>query len=137
MKGFLALMFFKGALLKDAGRVLVEQGPNSRSAKRIEFTSIDEVKRLSPTIVSLTCEAIDVERAGLTVAPAPALEFAEELQERLDSDPTLAAAFAALTPGRRREYNLHIADAKQAKTRIARVDACVAKILAGRGFRDR
>ena len=137
MKGFLALMFFKGALLKDAGKVLVEQGPNSRSAKRIEFTSIDEVKRLSPTIVSLTCEAIDVERAGLTVAPAPALKFAEELQERLDSDPTLAAAFAALTPGRRREYNLHIADAKQAKTRIARVDACVAKILVGRGFRDR
>jgi len=61
----------------------------------------------------------------------------EELQHRLDADPALKAAFEALTPGRRREYHLHIAEAKQASTRSARVDKCVPKILAGKGFRDR
>ncbi len=137
MKGFLSLMFFKGALLKDPKGVLVEQGPNSRSAKRVEFTSVEDVNRLSKTIVALVKDAIRVEKAGLTVAPAPELILVEELQQRLDTDRRFEAAFSALTPGRQREYHLHISGAKQAKTRIARLDACAPKILAGKGFRDR
>ena len=137
MKDFLALMFFKGALLADPEGVLESQGPNSRSAMRITFTSTDAVERLAPTIAAYVAEAIDVEDAGLEVAPAPALALVEELQHRLDADPALKAAFEALTPGRRREYHLHIAEAKQASTRSARVDKCVPKILAGKGFRDR
>jgi uncharacterized protein YdeI (YjbR/CyaY-like superfamily) len=137
MNDFLSLMYFKGFLLKDTKGVLVEQGPNSRSAKRIEFTSVKDVERLSKTIVALTKEAINVERAGLTVGPAPDLVLVEELQQRLTADHALSEAFYELTPGRRREYNLHISDAKQPKTRIARIDACVPKILVGKGFRDR
>lgn len=70
-------------------------------------------------------------------SPPPAVELVDELRNRLDDDPALATAFAALTPGRQREYNYHIAGAKQAATRARRIDACVPKILAGRGFRDR
>jgi uncharacterized protein YdeI (YjbR/CyaY-like superfamily) len=51
--------------------------------------------------------------------------------------PALKAAFEALTPGRQREYNLHVSEAKQAKTRKTRVDKFVPKILDGKGFRDR
>ncbi len=65
------------------------------------------------------------------------MDLVEELQRRLANDPELAAAFAALTPGRQREYNFHIAGAKQAKTRESRIDKCVPKILAGKGLRDR
>lgn len=67
----------------------------------------------------------------------PAIELVEELRNRLDGDPDLAAAFVSLTPGRQREYHFHIAGAKQAETRERRIDKCVPKILAGRGFRDR
>jgi uncharacterized protein YdeI (YjbR/CyaY-like superfamily) len=81
--------------------------------------------------------AIAVEDAGLSVGPAPELELVDELTERLAADPDLAAAFEGLTPGRQREYNLHIADAKQAKTREARIDKYVPQILAGKGMRDR
>ncbi len=137
MKNFLALMFFKGALLDDPEGVLVEQGPNSRSARRIEFTSVDDVTRLAGTIVAYVDEAIDVEAAGLEVAPAPELVLVDELRHRLDEDPELKAAFEALTPGRQREYHLHISGAKQAATREARVEKYVAQILAGKGFRDR
>jgi uncharacterized protein YdeI (YjbR/CyaY-like superfamily) len=137
MKAFLALMFFKGALLKDPEGVLVDQGPNSRSARRIEFASVDEVSQLSGTVQRYVAEAIDVEDAGLEVGPAPELQMAEELQRRLDQDPAFRAAFEGLTPGRQREYNLHFSDAKQAKTREARVQKYVPKILAGKGFRDR
>jgi len=137
MKDFLSLMFFKGALLDDPEGILKEQGPNSRSARRIEFTSASDVDRLADAVRSYVAEAIEVEEAGLEVGPAPELELAPELQERLAKDPDLAAAFDALTPGRQREYDLHIADAKQAKTREARIDKYTPQILAGKGMRDR
>lgn len=137
MKDFLALMFFKGALLSDHDGVLESQGPNSRSALRICFRSTDDVARLAGTITAYIAEAIEVEEAGLEVGPAPEVTFVHELQQRLDLDATFRTAFEALTPGRRREYNLHFSEAKQAATREARVEKCAPKILAGKGFRDR
>jgi len=137
MKHFLALMFFKGALLDDPDGVLESQGPNSRSARRMCFTSVDGVKERADTIAAYVHEAIEVEEAGLEVGPPPELELVEELRVRLDDDADLKAAFEALTPGRQREYHLHISSAKQATTREARIDKYVPKILAGKGFRDR
>ena len=137
MKNFLALMFFKGALLSDPAGVLHAQGPNSRSARRMQFTSVDDVERLAGVVTEYLDEAIAVEEAGLEVEPSPELELVEELQHRLDENPELKAAFEALTPGRQREYHLHISSAKQSSTREARVDKFVPKILAGKGFRDR
>ena len=137
MKEFLALMFFKGALLSDREGVLEEQGPNSRSARRIRFTSVEDVARLADTIRVYIEEAVDIEAAGLEVGPAPELVFAAELQSRLDQDPAFKAAFESLTPGRQREYNLHFSEAKQAKTRAARIEKCAPKILDGKGLRDR
>ncbi len=137
MKAHLALMFFKGALLSDPAGILREQGPNSRSARRIEITSVEQVHDLAEVLGDYLAEAMEVEAAGLTVEPRPELELVEELQARLDSDPELRAAFAALTPGRQREYHLHISEAKQATTREARVDKAVPRILDGKGLRDR
>ena len=137
MKDFLALMFFKGALLNDPAKILESQGPNSRSALRVCFTSTDQVEQLADTIAAYVDEAITVEAAGLTVEPAPALELVSELTERLASDPELSAAFESLTPGRQREYNMHFSDAKQSATRVARIDKYAPKILAGKGMRDR
>ncbi len=137
MNDFLSLMFFKGALLNDAAGVLEEQGPNSRSARRIVFTSPQDVARLSETVRTYVGEAIDVEDAGLEVGPAPDPILIDELQNRIDTDAAFKAAFESLTPGRQREYNLYFSDAKQAKTRQARVDKYAAKIMEGKGFRDR
>lgn len=138
MKGFLSLMFFTGALLADPDGLLVEQGPNSRSAKRIELRSLADVERTATAITRLIEEGIEAERSGRSVTPPPSeLVLVEELQRRLDEDAALRAAFAALTTGRRREYHLHISGAKQAKTRASRVEDCVPLILAGKGLRDR
>lgn len=136
MKDFLAVMFFKGALLPDAEAVLREQGPNSRSARRMELTSTEEVATSAGTIEAYVAEAIAVEDAGLSV-PVAELVLVDELQQRLDADTELEAAFEALTPGRQREYNLYVSDAKKSETRTGRVDKCVDRILAGKGLRDR
>jgi uncharacterized protein YdeI (YjbR/CyaY-like superfamily) len=137
MKAFLALMFFKGALLDDPDGVLQEQGPNSRSARRMTFTSVGDVHRLESSIIGLVQQAVAVERAGLAAPTPPPLELVAELRERLDADPHLAAAFDRLTPGRQRQYHLHIAGARQSTTRRSRVDTCIPRILAGKGLRDR
>lgn len=137
MQGFLALMFFKGALLEDPHGLLREQGPNSRSAKRFEFTSVDEITDVADAIADYVADAVEVERRGLTVEPAPERELVEELRQRLQADPELRTAFESLTPGRQREYDLYVAGAKQASTREARIDRNVERILAGKGLRDR
>jgi uncharacterized protein YdeI (YjbR/CyaY-like superfamily) len=136
MNDFLALMFFKGALLKDPAGILRSQGPNSRSAMRVELTSVGQLSKLAKSLRAYAKEAIDVEDAGLSVGPAPDVVFAEELQQRLDADRAFRVAFEALTPGRQREYNLQIISAKQPTTRVARIEKFAPRILAGKGFRD-
>jgi uncharacterized protein YdeI (YjbR/CyaY-like superfamily) len=136
MKDFLALMFFKGSLLSDPDRALHDQGPNSRSARRMQLTSTDEVAGMAGTIEAYVAEAIAIEDAGLSV-PEVELVLVDELAARLADDRELEAAFERLTPGRRREYNLYVGEAKQAKTRGDRADRCIERILAGKGLRDR
>lgn len=137
MKQFLALMFFKGALIDDTDGVLEDQGANSRSAKRMCFRSTASIAAQATTIETYVRRAVEIEKAGLSVPASTELELVAELQARLDRDQSLNEAFMALTPGRRREYHLHISSAKQAVTRESRVDACVPRILSGRGLRDR
>ena len=136
-KPFVALMFFKGALLEDPSGLLEEQGENTRSARRVPFTSATEVRARKAAVVQLVKSAIEVEEEGLELPEPGELVLVEELQERLEADPKLKAAFEALTPGRQREYHLHVSGAKQAKTRVARVAKHVERIRAGKGLRDR
>ena len=137
MKGFLALMFFKGALLEDPEGILEEQGPNSRLARRICFTSVGDVARLHDAVRAYVERAIVVENSGLDLGARPETVLIDELQDRLAQDPPLREAFEALTPGRQREYNLHFSGAKQAATRRARIDKHAQRILDGKGLRDR
>ena len=137
MKAGMTIGFFKGALLSDPDGVLVDNGPNSRSVKRMFFSSVEEVERLADTVSRYVHEAVSVELSGAAVSPAAEPELVAELQERLEADLKLKAAFEALTPGRRRYYNIHIGEAKQPATRAARVEKCVPKIMAGKGLQDR
>ena len=135
MKNFLALLFFKGALLEDEHGLLEAQGENTRSARRLCFTDVKEVRKKKAAVRKFVRRAIEVEKAGLQV-PKKKVVLAEELQARLKDDPGLKAAFEALTPGRQREYNLYFSGAKQSKTRAARVEKWVPSIRAGKGMRD-
>lgn len=135
---YCALSFFKGALLTDGSGMLEAPGPNSQAARLLKFTSATGVRKHRALIRRLVEEAIALEKAGKKVAfkksPEP---VPSELQEVLDADPALAAAFKKLTPGRQRSHILHIAGAKQSQTRTKRAHKCAEKILAGKGFHDR
>ena len=132
-----SLMFFKGALLQDTYGLLRSQGENTQSALRLEFTSEAHIKKT--VVKSYVKQAIAVEQAGLKVdfKAKHEMELPEELTQILKKDRRLAKAFHALTPGRRRAYVLHFTGAKQSKTRTARIEKCIPKILAGKGMNDR
>lgn len=133
----LALMFFKGILLDDPEDVLEEVGPNSQAARRMTFTSVDDVEARADGIAAYVQQAIAIEVAGTAVPPRSDEELAPELAARLAEDPGFAAAFDELTPGRQREYNLHVSGAKRSSTREQRVDAITPRIRDGKGLRDR
>ncbi len=133
MKDFLALMFFKGALVDDPEALLRSQGPHSRSAKRIELTSVEQIEAQEPAIRALIASAIAVAEQGLTVDEPPSMPDVEELEAAFDADPTLREAFEALTPGRQRSWLLHFSSAKQSATRTRRIDKAIPAIRAGRG----
>ena len=137
-KDYCAVLFFKGALLKDAKGILIQQTENVQSARQLRFTNVREIVALKATIKAYIKEAIAVEKAGLKVIKKETAEFAmpEEFQAKLDASPALKTAFEALTPGRQRGYLLHFAAAKQSKTREARVKKCMPQILNGKGLDD-
>jgi uncharacterized protein YdeI (YjbR/CyaY-like superfamily) len=137
MKDFIALAFFKGALLLDHERILEAPGSNSRHGRRIRFTSVREVTRLKPIVLSYIREATEIEKSGRTVGKAPTPSIVAELQAKLDDDDEFRRAFEGLTPGRQRGYSIYFADAKQSSTRQARIERLTPKILAGKGFHDR
>jgi uncharacterized protein YdeI (YjbR/CyaY-like superfamily) len=137
-KNYCALLFIKGALLKDPKHILIQQTKNVQAARQIRFTSLAEINRQKAAIKAYIREAIAVERSGAKVAMRSVAQFdmPEEFQTRLDDDPKLAEAFHALTPGRQKGYLLHFAGAKQASTRTARVEKHARRILKGLGIDD-
>lgn len=138
LKETCALMFCKGALLKDARGILGKPGENTQSGRWIKFTSVREITKIATTLKAYLHEAIEAEKAGLQVKFKKTSEYKvpEEFQKQLDSNRALKTAFAALTPGRQRAYLLYFSAAKQAKTRASRVEKCLRQILNGKGLND-
>jgi uncharacterized protein YdeI (YjbR/CyaY-like superfamily) len=136
-KEYCALMFFKGALLKDSKRILATPGQH-QAARQIRFTNIREIVKMEPMVKSYIREAIEVEKAGLKVKLKKTADFKlpEEFQKKLDDIPALKTAFYALTPGRQRNYIFHFSQPKLSKTREARVEKCMQRIFNGKGLND-
>ena len=137
-KDYCALLFHKGALLKDKEDILVQQTENVQSARQIRFKGLHEIVQLERLLKTYIHEAVEVEKAGLKVAlkKTSGFEMPEEFALKLKSLPALKKAFNALTPGRQRGYLLHFSGAKQSKTRVARIEKNVDRIMAGKGLED-
>ena len=137
-KEYCALLFFKGALMKDPKGILIQQTDNVQAARQIRFTSMQEIVKLEKVVKSYIKNAIAVEKSGAKVEFKKTAEFnfPEELERKMDELPALRTAFEALTPGRQRAYLLHFSSAKQAKTRESRIEKCAPRILDGKGMDD-
>lgn len=137
-KGYCALLFMKGVLLKDSEKILVRQTKNVQASRQLRFTSVAQINKMQPVLKAYIKEAIEVEKRGVKVALKSTKEFniPEEFQNVLKDVPELKTAFEGLTPGRQRSYLLYFSQPKGAKTREARIEKYFDKILQGKGLDD-
>jgi len=137
-KEYCALLFFKGALMKDPKNILIQQTENVQAARQVRFASAEQIAKLDKVLKTYIRNAIELEKSGAKVEFKKTTEFSwpEEFERKVDDTPALRTAFEALTPGRQRAYLLHFSSAKQAKTRESRIEKCVPQILNGKGLDD-
>lgn len=136
-KEYCGLLFFKGALLKDAKGLLVKPGENTQGGRLIKFKTIQEITKLKASIKSYIKEAIEVEKLGLKIEPMEKeLVLPDELLAIFKKNAPFKKAFNALTPGRQRAYNMFFTAAKQSATRETRIEKYKKQILDGKGIND-
>jgi uncharacterized protein YdeI (YjbR/CyaY-like superfamily) len=137
-KEYCALLFHKGVLLGDQEKILIQQTANVQSARQIRFTSATQISKMERSIKAYVYEAIEVEKAGLKVQLKKTSDYTvpEEFQKQLGKNKKLKSAFEALTPGRQKSYLFYFTQAKQVKTREARIEKYIPKILEGKGLDD-
>ena len=137
-KQYCSINFFKGGLLQDTHQMLIKAGPNSHESRQLRFTAVGDILKYEDEIKAYIFQAIAIEEAGLKFDPEikNQLQMPEELMHYLTDFPEFKKAFEALTPGRQRGYIYHIAEAKQAKTRLARIEKHMPNILIGKGLNE-
>ncbi|MEK4113058.1 uncharacterized protein YdeI (YjbR/CyaY-like superfamily) [Paenibacillus sp. DS2363] len=137
-KEYVAILFFKGALLKDTHDILVQQTENVQAERQLRFTSLEQIVEQEAMIKAYIQQAIEVEQAGLQVEMKKTAEYSvpEELQQQFEENPAFQDAFEALTPGRQRAYLYYFSQPKQSKTKVSRIEKYMQPILEGKGLND-
>lgn len=137
-KDYCALLFFKGVLMKDEKGILIQQTENVQDRRQLRFKNTAEIEKLESVIREYIQEAIAIEKAGLKVVMKTTAQYQmpDEFQTVLEDMFELKKAFYSLTPGRQKAYLLYFSSAKQAKTREARIEKYIPKILDGKGLDD-
>ena len=137
-KDYCAILFNNGALLKDPENILIQQTENTQYGRQIRFVNIKEIEALKATLKAYIYEAVEVEKLGLKVKKKATSDYEVplELKQKFKENPEFENAFKSLTGGRQRGYLLHFAQAKQAKTRLSRIEKCTERIFNGKGLQD-
>jgi len=137
-KEYCAVLFMKGAIMKDPKKLLIQQTANVQAGRQLRFTSLAEIKKQKATIKAYMKDAIALEEAGLEVPVVKAKDFVipKEIEKKLKEFSGLWPAFKKLTPGRQRAYAHHFASAKQEKTMDSRIEKAIPAIMAGKGLLD-
>ncbi len=137
-KHFFSLWFYNGIFLEDKLQVLITASEGKTKALRQWcFSSCDEMN--AQHILDYIQESIQTIDDGKEIKPKriapPDLEGI--LKETLDDDKALKIAFDRLTPGKRKDYQNYISEAKQEKTKATRLDKIKPLILEGKGLHDK
>lgn len=137
-KSYVGIWFYQGVFMKDPLKVLVNASEGKRKAMRQwRFQSKKEMNEKQ--IRAYIAEAIHNAKEGMELKPEKKKtgELPEVLKLALKKDKQLNSNFADLSPFKQREYIEYIEDAKQEKTKIARVEKSIPLILQRKGLNDR
>ena len=87
-KGYCALMFFKGVLLKDPKGILIQMTENVQAARQIRFTDINHIRKGKSIIKAYIREAIEIEKSGKKIQLKKISDYTvpEEFQKILEKN---------------------------------------------------
>lgn len=136
-KNHFAIWFHNGVLLKDKAKVLVNANEEKTKALRQwRFEKGDEID--GELILNYLLESVDNQRNGREIKPTQKEEvIPDEMKKFFEKDAELEALFNKLTRGKRIEYGEYIAAAKQANTKIRRMEKIIPMIKEGKGLHDK
>lgn len=137
-KTYFALGFFNAAAINDSANLLIKAGANTQSGRQLRFKDCKEILDKKAIIKKYIKEAISIQDTNIvdTTKPAAPVVEVEELSTIFKSDVAFKKAFESLTPGRQRGYLIYFSGAKQAETRLTRIEKYRDRILAGIGITD-
>ncbi|WP_437918301.1 DUF1801 domain-containing protein [Sphingobacterium sp. LRF_L2] len=137
-KNYFAIWFYNGVFLSDPEGVLVSASEGkTKSLRQWRITSIAEI--------DVNKVKMYIEEAIQTVLDGKEIKM-EKMGEKtvsgilknvLDANLKLQEAFEQLTPGKRKDYIIYIEEAKQDKTKMARIEKIIPLILTGKGLNDK
>lgn len=138
-KNHFCIWFFNGVFLKDEHNLLVNaQEGKTKALRQMRFDTIDDINK--DLVLLYIKEAIENQKAGKEIKPerkGKTVVLPNELKSALNNDQDLQLAFAALTPGKQREYCEYIATAKREATKLSRIEKITPMILNGVGLNDK
>lgn len=137
-QSYFGLWFFQGALLQDTSGVLMNaQEGKTKAMRQWRMSSGKEIK--VRTIKAYVKEAIALQESGQKISAdrSKPVVVPSELQDALRENATAKKKFAALTPGRQREFAEHVSEAKQEATRLRRTAKVIPMIESGIGLNDK
>ena len=128
-----------GALLTDeAGHLENAQEGRTQAMRHWKFRKGDAIPE--DTVRAYLAEAMRHAELGRTVPkPAPDasdITWCAVLEAAFEADPEFKSAMLALTPGRQRDYNVHIGSAKREATQLSRLEKIRPLVHAGKGLND-
>ena len=133
------LWFFQGSLLKENTELLVNAQENkTKNLRQIRFNKNDKID--TDELRKYVQEAIDLLKEGIIIKPtkrSSEVNICKELDSLLKDNDKILVAFYELTPGRQREYNEYIMEAKRDTTKQSRLKKITPMILKGIGLNDK
>lgn len=137
-KDFFSIWFYNGVFLEDKEKVLISASEGKTKALR-QWRFTDAAQMDEKKIMAYIQEAIQVIKDGREIRPekSPPPVPAGLFHEHLQADPAFRQAFGRLTPGKQKEYIEYIDEARQEKTKLARLEKIKPLISEGKGLHDK
>ncbi|MFK8038638.1 MAG: YdeI family protein [Crocinitomicaceae bacterium] len=139
-KEYVGIWFHQGVFLTDANNVLFNANEKStKGMRQWRFSNVNEIENQADLISSYVLESIENQKAGkkIKIVRGRELIVPEELQFALDSVKSFSTAFNLFSKAKRVEYANYIAEAKQEKTKLKRIEKITPMVLRGEGLNDK
>jgi uncharacterized protein YdeI (YjbR/CyaY-like superfamily) len=136
-KSHFGVWFFNGVFLKDPKKMLENaQEGKTKGMRHWKFQNLSEVDE--KVVLAYMKEALENQKKGLEVKAEKTkkVTIPELLQSELKKDSQLKAAFEKFTPYKQKEFSEYIAEAKQDKTKLRRLEKILPMIKQGVGLND-